>query len=32
MFLFADEAKIAAVNPLDVEWLSGKGELVRLTD
>src|SRR5712692_1462400 len=32
MFLFTDEAKLAAANPLDVEWVSGKGELVRLTD
>jgi hypothetical protein len=27
-----DERTLAASNPLDVEWLSGKGELVRLTD
>ena len=32
MFLFTDEATLAVKNPLDVEWLSGKGELVRLTD
>jgi hypothetical protein len=32
MFLFMDERTLAASNPLDVEWLSGKGELVRLTD
>jgi hypothetical protein len=32
MFLFADETKLAGANPLDVEWVSGKGELVRLTD
>jgi hypothetical protein len=32
MFLFTDEAKLAAGNPLDIEWVSGKGELVRLTD
>lgn len=32
MFLFAEEAKIAAANPLDVEWVSGKGKFVKLTD
>ena len=32
MFLFTDETKLAAANPLDVERVSGKGELVRLTD
>jgi hypothetical protein len=32
MFLFTDERTLAASNPLDVEWVSGKGELVRLTD
>jgi hypothetical protein len=32
MFLFTDELTLAASNPLDVEWVSGKGELVRLTD
>jgi hypothetical protein len=32
MFLFTDETKLAAGNPLDVEWVSGKGELVRVTD
>jgi hypothetical protein len=32
MFLFTDEPKLAAGNPLDIEWVSGKGELVRLTD
>jgi hypothetical protein len=32
MFLFTDEAALAASNPLDVEWTGGKGELVRLTD
>ena len=31
-FLFADELTLAASNPLDVEWVSGKGELVRITD
>jgi hypothetical protein len=32
MFLFADEATFAAGNPLDIEWVSGKGERVRITD
>jgi hypothetical protein len=32
MFLFTDEAALAANNPLDVEWMSGNGELIRLTD
>jgi hypothetical protein len=32
MFLFTDEATFAASNPLDVEWLSGKGERIRITD
>jgi hypothetical protein len=32
MFLFTDEAALAARYPLDVDWTSGKGELVRLTD
>ena len=32
MFLFVDEAKLAAADPLEVEWMSGKAELVRLTD
>ena len=32
MFLFTDERTLAASNPLDVQWVSGKGELVRLTD
>ena len=32
MFLFTNELTLAASNPLDVEWLSGKGELVRITD
>jgi DNA-binding transcriptional ArsR family regulator len=32
IFLFTDEAELAACNPLDVEWVSGKGEHVRLTD
>ena len=27
MFLFTNELTLAASNPLDVEWLSGKGEL-----
>jgi DNA-binding transcriptional ArsR family regulator len=32
VFLFADEATFAAGNPLDIEWVSGKGERVRMTD
>jgi hypothetical protein len=32
MFLFTDERMLAASTPLDIEWVSGKGELVRLTD
>jgi hypothetical protein len=32
MFLFTDEAALAARNLLDVEWVSGKGEFVRLAD
>lgn len=31
-FLFTDRATLAVSNPLDVEWTTGKGELVRLTD
>jgi protein involved in plasmid replication-relaxation len=32
MFLFADQASLVASTPLDVEWTSGKREVVRLTD
>jgi len=32
MFLFTDELALAARTPLGVEWRSGKGEPVRLTD
>jgi hypothetical protein len=32
MFLFTDVAKLTAGNPLDLEWVSGKREPVRLTD
>jgi hypothetical protein len=32
MFLFTDELTLAAGNPLDIEWVSGKSELGRLTD
>jgi hypothetical protein len=32
MFLFTDEKALASSNPLDVEWVSGKGDFVRLTD
>jgi len=30
--LSTDEATLAASNPLDLEWVSGKGDPVRLTD
>src|ERR1700730_5929448 len=30
LFLFVDRETLAASNPLDVEWMSGKGERVRL--
>jgi hypothetical protein len=32
MFLFTDVATLAGSNPLDLEWVSGKREPVRLTD
>jgi hypothetical protein len=32
MFLFAEEMSLTADNPLDLEWMSGKGQLVRLTE
>lgn len=32
IFLFTDEATLAASNPLDLEWVSGKAERVRLVD
>ena len=32
IFLFTDQATLAASNPLDVEWMSGKREAVRLMD
>ena len=31
-FLFADNAAFADRSPLDVQWTSGKANLVRLTD
>ena len=31
-FLFVDRDKLATSDPLQVEWLSGKGEPVRLAD
>ena len=31
-FLFTDEASLAASNPLDVLWTTGKGRRVRITD
>jgi hypothetical protein len=30
IFLFTDQATLAASNPLDVEWMSGKREVARL--
>jgi DNA-binding transcriptional ArsR family regulator len=32
IFLFTDQAALAASNPLDLEWVSGKREPVRLTN
>jgi hypothetical protein len=32
MFLFVDELTLAASNPLDVYWATGKGERARLID
>ena len=32
MFLFTDQGTLTTSNPLDLEWLSGKRETVRLTD
>jgi hypothetical protein len=32
MFLFTDRATLTASNPLDLEWLSGKREAVRLVN
>jgi predicted transcriptional regulator len=31
IFLFTDEAGLAASNPLDLEWMSGKRERIRIT-
>jgi len=31
IFLFIDEMALAASNPLDAEWVSGKGVLIKLT-
>jgi branched-subunit amino acid aminotransferase/4-amino-4-deoxychorismate lyase len=31
-FLFIDRGKLATADPLDVEWMTGKGDVVRLTD
>jgi hypothetical protein len=30
LFLFVDRETLGASNPVDVEWMSGKGETVRL--
>ena len=32
MFLFADQSRFSRSNPLKVDWVSGRGERVRLTD
>jgi DNA-binding transcriptional ArsR family regulator len=32
IFLFVDQAMLAASNPLDVMWMTGKGARLRLTD
>lgn len=32
IFLFADQAQLAESNPLKVDWVSGRGERVRLID
>jgi hypothetical protein len=32
MFLFTDRATLTGSNPLDLRWMSGKREVVRLTD
>ncbi len=32
LFLFIDEQQLVSSNPLDAQWLSGKGSYVRLTD
>jgi hypothetical protein len=32
VFLFTDQAALLATNPLDLKWVSGKREAVRLTD
>jgi hypothetical protein len=32
LFLFADEQTLRSTNPLDAEWITGKGNVARLTD
>jgi hypothetical protein len=32
MFLFTNQAALLAANPLDLAWVSGKREAVRLTE
>ena len=32
MFLFIDDARLLASNPLEVVWTTGKGKPVRITD
>jgi hypothetical protein len=31
LFLFVDQLTLTSSNPLDVEWLSGRGEAVRIS-
>jgi hypothetical protein len=32
LFLFIDEEMLRSSNPLEVEWITGKGNAARLTD
>jgi hypothetical protein len=32
LFLFTNQTTLASSNPLDIQWVSGTGEFVRLTD
>ena len=32
LFLFIDEERLRSSNPLEVEWITGKGNAARLTD
>jgi hypothetical protein len=31
-FLFAEQSQLAGESPLDVQWTSGKGQRLKLTD